>query len=119
MYKPAGNSTKLDGYTWKIQYGDGSGASGDVYKDTVAVGSITARGQAVESAKQISEQFVQNRNNDGLLGLAFSSINTGILNLPFPSKTTPLLKLQFNPSLRQPSLIPSSPSWTLPFLSWP
>lgn len=84
MYKPAGNSTKLDGYTWKIQYGDGSGASGDVYKDTVAVGSITARGQAVESAKQISEQFVQNRNNDGLLGLAFSSINTGITTLPLP-----------------------------------
>lgn len=78
VYKPAGNATKLDGYSWKISYGDGSGASGDVYKDTVSVGSITARGQAVESAKQISEQFVQDRNNDGLLGLSFSSINTGM-----------------------------------------
>lgn len=42
------------------------------------MGSITARGQAVESAKKISEQFVQTRNNDGLLGLAFSAINTGM-----------------------------------------
>ncbi|BCS26773.1 pepsin-like aspartic protease [Aspergillus puulaauensis] len=83
-YKPAGNSTKLDGYTWEISYGDGSGASGDVYKDTVSVGSITARGQAVESAKKISEQFVQTRNNDGLLGLAFSAINTV---QPKPQKT--------------------------------
>ncbi|KAL4889596.1 aspartic peptidase domain-containing protein [Aspergillus ambiguus] len=76
IYKPAGNSTKMDGYSWKISYGDGSGASGDVYKDTVSVGSITAHNQAVEAAKQISQQFVQDRNNDGLLGLAFSSINT-------------------------------------------
>ncbi|KAL5363386.1 aspartic peptidase domain-containing protein [Aspergillus floccosus] len=76
IYKPAGNSTKLDGYTWKISYGDGSGASGDVYKDTVSVGGVTAQGQAVEAAQQISQQFLQDRNNDGLLGLAFSSINT-------------------------------------------
>jgi aspergillopepsin I len=77
VYKPAGNSTKMDGYTWKISYGDGSGASGNVYKDTVSVGSVTAHGQAVEAAQQISQQFMQDRNNDGLLGLAFSSINTG------------------------------------------
>lgn len=66
----------MPGYTWSISYGDSSSASGDVYKDTVIVGGVKATGQAVESAQQISEQFVQDRQNDGLLGLAFSSINT-------------------------------------------
>ena len=41
------------------------------------MGGVTAQGQAVEAASKISEQFVQDKNNDGLLGLAFSSINTG------------------------------------------
>lgn len=67
----------MEGYSWEISYGDGSGATGDVYKDTVTVGGVTARGQAIEAAKQISQQFVKDKNNDGLLGLAFSSINTG------------------------------------------
>lgn len=76
IYKPGGNGTKLAGYTWSISYGDQSSASGDVYKDTVTVGGVKATGQAVEAAKQISSQFVQDKNNDGLMGLAFSSINT-------------------------------------------
>lgn len=75
VYK-ANNGTKLQGATWSISYGDGSSASGDVYKDTVQVGPVKASGQAVEAASKISAQFSQNKNNDGLLGLAFSSINT-------------------------------------------
>lgn len=75
LYRPT-NGTKLPGYTWSISYGDGSSASGDVYRDTVAVGSVKTSGQAVEAAQKISAQFQQDRNNDGLLGLAFSSINT-------------------------------------------
>lgn len=66
----------MAGYTWSISYGDGSSASGDVYKDTVSVGSVKTSGQAVEAAQKISAQFQQDKNNDGLLGLAFSSINT-------------------------------------------
>lgn len=79
LYNPAKSNTSkaLKGATWKISYGDGSGASGNVYTDTVNVGGTVVTGQAVELASTISAQFQQDENNDGLLGLAFSSINTG------------------------------------------
>lgn len=89
VYNPSRSSTaKLkSGYTWKIQYGDGSGASGNVYTDTVKVGTTTVTNQAVELAQQISAQFQQDIDNDGLLGLAFDSINTGgHLNILFSTK---------------------------------
>ncbi|MCJ1311672.1 Type I transmembrane sorting receptor [Agyrium rufum] len=78
IYNPSKSSTSsvLSGATWDISYGDGSGASGNVYKDTVSVGASTFPSQAVEAAKTISSQFVQDTDNDGLLGLAFDSINT-------------------------------------------
>lgn len=72
----AQSSKKLPGETWSITYGDGSGASGTVYADTVVVGGVTATSQAVEAATSVSSAFQQNTNDDGLLGLAFSSINT-------------------------------------------
>ncbi|KAJ5497082.1 Peptidase aspartic catalytic [Penicillium fimorum] len=84
IYDVSDSGTKLSGATWSISYGDGSSASGDVYKDTVSVGGVKATGQAVEAAKKISSQFLEDKNNDGLLGLAFSSINTVS---PTPQKT--------------------------------
>lgn len=63
------------GETWEIQYGDGSGASGDVYTGTVEIGGVTATSQAIEAATSVSTQFQQDTNNDGLVGLAFSTIN--------------------------------------------
>ncbi|KAL9101059.1 MAG: hypothetical protein Q9163_003633 [Psora crenata] len=75
IYTPGPSATKLDGQTWTISYGDGSSASGDVYTDTVSVGGTTVDAQAVELASTISSQFVRDQS-DGLLGLAFSSINT-------------------------------------------
>lgn len=76
VYNPSATGKELSGYTWSISYGDGSSASGNVFTDSVTVGGVTAHGQAVEAAQQISAQFQQDTNNDGLLGLAFSSINT-------------------------------------------
>lgn len=75
-YNPATSGTKKTGYTWRISYGDGSGAAGTVYSDKVVVGPVTATSQAVEAATSVSAQFTQDTDNDGLLGLAFSSINT-------------------------------------------
>lgn len=76
LYNPADSGTKKDGYTWNITYGDGSGAAGVVYADKVVVGGVTATSQAVEAATSVSSEFTQDTKNDGLLGLAFSSINT-------------------------------------------
>lgn len=60
---------------WKIQYGDGSSASGDVGTDTVSIGGLKVENQAVELAKTLADQFAQG-TGDGLLGLAFPKINT-------------------------------------------
>ncbi|KAF7862730.1 hypothetical protein EAF04_007603 [Stromatinia cepivora] len=65
----------LSGYTWDITYGDGSGASGVVGTDTVTIGRTTVTGQAVELANQVSSSFVSD-SGDGLVGMAFSNINT-------------------------------------------
>jgi len=55
---------------------DQSSASGDVYADTVQIGQPTATSQAVELAQTVSAQFLQDTNNDGLVGLAFDTVNT-------------------------------------------
>ena len=80
VYNPSKSSTAklLSGETWNISYGDGSSASGNVYTDDVTVGGVTVTSQAVELAETISSQFEEDTDSDGLLGLAFSSINTGL-----------------------------------------
>lgn len=65
----------LPGKSWKIEYGDGSNASGDCGTDTLTIGGLSVKKQTVEIAKKLSDQFASN-TGDGLLGLAFSKINT-------------------------------------------
>ena len=78
VFDPSKSSSfkALDGASWSIQYGDGSGASGTVGTDVVNVGGASFDAQAVELATKISDSFATDTDNDGLLGLAFSSINT-------------------------------------------
>jgi hypothetical protein len=75
-YYQANPSKVKSGYSWRISYGDGSGASGKVYADKVTIGGVTATSQAVEAAASVSAQFSQDRDTDGLVGFAFSDINT-------------------------------------------
>ncbi|KAL1302689.1 hypothetical protein AAFC00_003052 [Neodothiora populina] len=75
-YYNTSSATQMAGQQWGIGYGDGSSARGIVYADKVVVGQVTATSQAVEAATSVSSQFVSDTHNDGLLGLAFSTINT-------------------------------------------
>jgi hypothetical protein len=61
--------------TWRIQYGDGSTASGTVGSDVLTMGGLKIMNQAIEVAEETSEQF-DSIGLDGLLGLAFRKINT-------------------------------------------
>ncbi|KAI1296440.1 aspartic peptidase domain-containing protein [Xylaria venustula] len=78
QYDPSSSSSseEVQGASWSISYGDGSSSSGSVYHDVVNVGGVSYDKQAVESASKVSDQFAQDSNNDGLLGLAFSTLNT-------------------------------------------
>ncbi|KAI0173155.1 acid protease [Hypoxylon sp. FL1284] len=86
VYDPTKSETfaLMQGASFEISYGDGSGAAGNVGTDTVDLGGATVTAQAVELATAVSQSFVQDPNNNGLLGLAFSSINTV---QPQPQKT--------------------------------
>ena len=66
----------LTGESWDIRYGDGSSSGGNVYLDTVSIGGIIVENQAVESATNVSLAFTQRPDTDGLVGLAFSTLNT-------------------------------------------
>ncbi|RFU30962.1 hypothetical protein B7463_g5370, partial [Scytalidium lignicola] len=77
IFNPSKSSTfkNQSGSSWTISYGDQSSASGTVGTDNVTIGGLTIKNQAVELAKQMSDQFIQGAG-DGLLGLAWGSINT-------------------------------------------
>lgn len=47
-----------------------------MYLDKVSVGDLTVPNQAVEAASTVSRTFSKDPLNDGLLGLAFSKLNT-------------------------------------------
>ncbi|KIY04193.1 uncharacterized protein Z520_00886 [Fonsecaea multimorphosa CBS 102226] len=78
IFDPSKSSTfqTSQGSTWQIQYGDQSSASGTVGTDNIEIGNITVKNQAIELANKLSSQFTEDTSSDGLLGLAWGSINT-------------------------------------------
>ena len=78
VYNPSASKTfkLLQGQTFSISYGDGSAASGNVGTDVVEIGGVAVQNQAVELATKVSQTFIQDTQNNGLLGLAFSKLNT-------------------------------------------
>ncbi len=77
VYDPSKSKTfnLIKGAQFTIRYGDGSGAEGNVGTDVVDVGGAVAPQQAVEMATAVTDTFVKDANNGGLMGLAFGSIN--------------------------------------------
>ena len=66
----------VDGAEFSIRYGDGSFAEGVVGTDVVDIGGVAVQRQAVQLATRVDDSFVEDTANNGLLGLAFSNINT-------------------------------------------
>lgn len=78
VFDPAKSSTfqLMQGASFSISYGDGSAVKGDVGTDTVNIGGAIVQNQAVELATAVSGSFLKDKHNDGLVGLAFSKLNT-------------------------------------------
>lgn len=78
IYNPSESSTfaTLEGATFSISYGDGSGAAGNVGTDEVDIGGATVTIQAIELPTAVSQTFATDTSSNGLVGLAFSKLNT-------------------------------------------
>lgn len=75
-YDPAkSSSSKLQSGSLDIEYGDGSATKGKVYTDTVTVGGVTAKNQAIGVATQLSNSFADDPQ-DGIMGMGYESIST-------------------------------------------
>ncbi|KAF8319642.1 acid protease [Clavulina sp. PMI_390] len=78
VYDPTKSSTakQESALTWWTPFGDGSYASGPVYSDTITLGgNLTVLNQAFAAVKSLSNSYLSDDASDGLLGLAFPSIN--------------------------------------------
>lgn len=87
VYDPTQSTTfqnTLQGSTFNISYGDGSFASGPVGVDELDIGGATVDAQAIGLPDTVSDSFAQNTAANGLVGLAFSQLNT---IEPQPQKT--------------------------------
>ena len=79
IYDPTKSTTfskALDGSTFNISYGDGSTASGPVGVDELDIGGATVPAQAIGLPNNVADSFVTDSASNGLVGLAFSQLNT-------------------------------------------
>jgi hypothetical protein len=78
LFDPSESRTfkMLKGASFSITYGDESGAAGNVGIDVVDIGGVIVENQAVELATKVSSSFVEDVGSHGLLGLAYSKLNT-------------------------------------------
>ena len=67
---------QMPGRSFSLTYGDGSAASGLVYRSPVEIGDVTVTNCAVEAASSLSAGFLGASGLDGLIGLAFPKLNT-------------------------------------------
>lgn len=75
-YNPAeSSSSKLQSGSLDIEYGDGSSTKGKIYTDTVTVGGVTAKNQAIGVATELSNSFADDPQ-DGIMGMGYESIST-------------------------------------------
>ncbi|KAF9773455.1 hypothetical protein IL306_008737 [Fusarium sp. DS 682] len=72
VYVPTSSAHLLKNYNWSIKYAGGEEVSGVVFTDIVKAGPIVAKKQAVQAATWNPFEF----GADGILGLAFGTINT-------------------------------------------
>lgn len=87
VYDPSKSTTfqnALAQSSFNISYGDGSGCSGPVGVDTVDIGGSTVAAQAIGLPDTVSQSFIFDSQSNGLVGLAFSQLNT---ITPAPQKT--------------------------------
>ena len=77
VYSPNASTTArlMSGASWSVTYSDGSASKGNVFLDKVAIGGLTVVDQAVETAQEVSNSFTAETAIDGLVGLAFGSLN--------------------------------------------
>ncbi|PGG96142.1 hypothetical protein AJ79_09708 [Helicocarpus griseus UAMH5409] len=78
VFDPARSSSfkPLEGSTFNITYGDSSFAHGGVGRDTIDIGGATVENQAFGLPTEVSASFADDDASDGLVGLAFSTLNT-------------------------------------------
>jgi len=69
------DSSKYEGQSFEIGYGDGTTVKGNRYTDIVTIGGFTADPQTFGSTTSYTSTIPYNGYTDGLLGLAFPSIS--------------------------------------------
>jgi cathepsin D len=72
LYKPAAStSSTTNGQKFRVAYGDGTMATGTVYRETVTIGGLKVKNQAVGAADQST---LDDTSSNGISGFGFPSI---------------------------------------------